>query len=188
MCHVNPCYSLYVVLEHGIKVLYLQLLKALYGCVQSALLWYELFSGTLQGMGFSLNPYDPCVANKTINGKQCTIVWYVDDNKISHVDAHVVTQIIEALESHFGKMTVTRGQKHTFLGMDLVFNDDGTVRISMSKYVKDAITVFGEDVSKGVTTPAQQDIFEVDETSPRLDHAQAELFHMVVAKLLYVFK
>jgi hypothetical protein len=55
-------------------VLYLELLKALYGCVQSALLWYELFSSTLQGMGFELNPYDACVANKVIDGKQCTIV------------------------------------------------------------------------------------------------------------------
>jgi len=67
----------------------------------------------------------------------------VDDNKISHVDAHVAMQIIEAIESHFEKMTVTRGHKHTFLGMDLVFNDDGTVKISMSEYVKDAINVFG---------------------------------------------
>jgi len=50
MCHVNPHYSQYVVLENGMKVLYLQLLKALYGCIQSALLWYELFSSTLQGM------------------------------------------------------------------------------------------------------------------------------------------
>jgi len=58
----------------------------------------------------------------------------------------------------------------------------------MSEYVKDAIPVFGEDVSKGVTTPAQQNIFEVDETPPRLDHAQAELFHTVVAKLLHVSK
>jgi len=29
MYHVNPCYSQYVVLEHGIKVLYLQLLRRL---------------------------------------------------------------------------------------------------------------------------------------------------------------
>ena len=75
-------------------------------------------------MGFVLNPYDPCVANKIINGKQCTIVWYVDDNKISHVDAQVVTQIIELIEQHFGKMTVTRGKKHVFLGMEICFNDD----------------------------------------------------------------
>jgi len=87
MCHVNQRYSAYIMIEDGKKVLYLRLLKALYRCVQSALLWYELFSMSLQGMGFVLNPYDPCVANKIINGKQCTIVWYVDDNKISHINA-----------------------------------------------------------------------------------------------------
>ena len=35
-------------------------------------------------MGFVINPYDMCVASKTINGKQCTIVWYVDDLKVSY--------------------------------------------------------------------------------------------------------
>jgi len=85
MCQVNPKYKKFVVVEHGKKVLYLQLLKALYGCVQSALLWYELFTGPLVDMGFKLNPYDPCVANSQVKGKQCTVVWYVDNNKISHV-------------------------------------------------------------------------------------------------------
>jgi hypothetical protein len=48
-------------------VLYLKLIKALYGCVKLALLWYELFAGTLIKLGFELNPYDMCVANKVIN-------------------------------------------------------------------------------------------------------------------------
>ncbi len=74
MCDVCSDYEKFVCYENGKKVLYLELLKALYGCVQSALLWYELFSSTLQGMGFELNPYDACVTNKVIDGKQCTIV------------------------------------------------------------------------------------------------------------------
>ncbi len=102
------------VLRKRKKVLYLQLLKALYGCVQSALLWYELFSSTLQGMGFTLNPYDVCVANKTIDKRQCTIVWHVDDTKISHVDEKAVSHVIEKIEAKFGKMTVTRGREHVF--------------------------------------------------------------------------
>jgi len=57
MCQVNPKYEKFVVIENGKKVLYLQLLKALYGCVQSALLWYNLFTNTLVRMGFKLNPY-----------------------------------------------------------------------------------------------------------------------------------
>jgi hypothetical protein len=69
MCRVSEHYEQFVTYENGKKVLYLQLLKALYGCVKSALLWYELFTGTLQKLGFVLNDYDPCVANMVINEK-----------------------------------------------------------------------------------------------------------------------
>ena len=155
MCKANNKYESFVAVENGTKVLYLRLLKALYGCVKSALLWYELFTSTLQEMGFELNPYDPCVANKIINGKQCTIGWYVDDNKISHVDPAVVTSIIEKIEEKFDKMTVTRGKVHTFLGMTITLQKDRTVKIEMKEYVKDAIEDFGEDVSKRAATPAK---------------------------------
>jgi hypothetical protein len=114
ICTVNSEYNFFVVIENGVKVLYQQLLKALYGCVQSALLWYELFSGTLKEMGFELNPYNLCIANKMIEGNLCNIAWYADDNKISHVKESVVTDVITAIEKSFGKMTVTRGKQHVF--------------------------------------------------------------------------
>lgn len=40
-----------------------------------------------------------------------------DGLKISHVDPQVVTNIIEQIEERFGKMMVTRGDEHVFLGM-----------------------------------------------------------------------
>jgi len=48
-----------------------------------------------------INPYNQCVANKMINGKQCTIIWNVDDLKISHVDKNVVEDIIKGLNKKF---------------------------------------------------------------------------------------
>ena len=60
-----------------------------------------------------------CVVNKEINGSQCTIVFYVDDNKISHVDPDVVTQVIDEISKKFGKMKVTRGTKFDYLGMTI---------------------------------------------------------------------
>ena len=45
LCKMNSKYEEYITVESGKKVLYVQLLKALYGCVVSALLWYELFLG-----------------------------------------------------------------------------------------------------------------------------------------------
>ena len=84
-------------------------------------------------MGFKVNPYDPCVANKTIDGSQCTICWYVDDTKISHVSSSVVDSVISSIENKFGKMTVTRGSKHTFVGIDIEFTKTGTVILSMDE-------------------------------------------------------
>ena len=48
----------------------------------------------LKNMGFQPNPYDLCVANKDLNGKQCTIAWYVDDNKVSYVEHDVIDDVI----------------------------------------------------------------------------------------------
>jgi Reverse transcriptase (RNA-dependent DNA polymerase) len=186
MCSVNPRYNEFVAIEHGKKVLYLRLLKALYGCVKSALLWYDLFTGKLKERGFTLNPYDPCVANSDIEGSQCTVCWYVDDTKISHVSPHVVTKVVKAIEESFGTMTVTRGTKHTFLGMDIEFNNDGTVSMVMNSYIIEAVNDFAEDVSSPAATPCGKGLFNIDPASEALATEKAELFHSIVAKLLYI--
>lgn len=56
MCSVNPEYTDTFVYENIHKVLYMQILRSMYGRIEAALLWYNLFSTTLQDMGFELNP------------------------------------------------------------------------------------------------------------------------------------
>jgi len=75
-------------------MLYVKLKKALYRTLQDALLFWRLFIDTLIEWGFRLNEYEKCVVNKTINGQLCTIIWHVDDLKISHVEKKVVEYII----------------------------------------------------------------------------------------------
>ena len=83
--------------KNGKKVLYTQLHKALYGAgVQASLLFYKKLSSFLiNEHGFVANPYNKCVVNKIVNAKQCTILWYVDNLKISHIDPSVVDSMIE---------------------------------------------------------------------------------------------
>ena len=188
MCDVNPVYRNYVSRgKNGRKVLFLRLARALYGCVKSALLWYQLFSSTLQQMGFTLNPYDLCVANAEIKGAQCTVVWYVDDNKISHIDPRVVSDIIARIESKFGKMTVTRGDEHEFLGMKIVLNrETSTARITMSSYLRESIEESGMNIVREAATPATHNLFEVGENSQPLQTKEADVFRRIICKLLYV--
>ena len=88
-------YHPHMVEEKGKPVIYVELLKALYGTLRAARLFWETLSRKLQEWGFTINPYDSCVANKELDGQQCTITWHVDDLKISHVDEHVVRSIIQ---------------------------------------------------------------------------------------------
>jgi len=78
-------------------MLYIKLRKALYGTLQAVLLFSRLLSDKLIEWGFELNDYDKCIMNKIINGKQCTIIWPVDDLKISHIDKKVVENTLDKL-------------------------------------------------------------------------------------------
>jgi hypothetical protein len=96
--------------------------------------------------------------------------------------------VIEQIEQKFGKMTVTRGKEHVFLGMDIKFHTNGTADIKMKDYIKEAIDEFGEDITRSAATPAKRDLFDIDENSGELTKVEGETFHSIVAKLLYVSK
>ena len=185
----DPIYKNFVhINKTGKKVLYVKLTKAMYGCMKAARLFYENLSTYLLEMGFKINAYDLCTANKIIDGKQCTIVWHVDDLKISHVDPNVVTTVLKQLESKYGEMSITRGKKHTYVGINFDFKTDGTVDIEMHDYLKECIAEFPEDVSKSTTSPASSHLFEVNDESKALDPSKMETFHKIVAKLLFACK
>jgi hypothetical protein len=77
-------------------------MNALYGTMVASLLFYKKFVTSLKKQGFELNPYDPCVANKTVDGKVLTVCFHVDDNKISHKSSKVVDATIKWLREEYG--------------------------------------------------------------------------------------
>ncbi len=83
--------------KRGQKVLLVQCLNALHGTMVAALLYCKMFVKSLTKQGFKLNPYDACVANKTVNSKQITICFDVNDCKISHESNKVVDTTIACL-------------------------------------------------------------------------------------------
>jgi hypothetical protein len=192
MCKVNPEHTKNVVMGKGKKVLYLEILRALYGCIESALRWYELYTETLHKEGFVINPYDRCVANKVINGKQCTIVWYVDDNKVSHVDPIVVTEVIDIMKGHFGDLTVSRGKKHRFLGMNIELTDDRKLKIEMKDQLQETVDMFTQleekEITETVTSPARPNLRDVNEECDKLTGEKRDGFHSIVMKLLWIIK
>ena len=170
-------------------MLYVELLKALYGTLRAARLFWERLSKQLVAWGFEINPYDSCVANKSINGKQCSVVWHVDDLKISHAETHGVDDFIRDLEMEFGKeapLSKSRGKVHDYLGMILDFSVPGELQVNMIPYVKMVLANAPDDMYGWAPTPAAQHLYKVNEINPEpVDADKAEIFHSLTIQLLY---
>ena len=70
----HDLYSSYVTKEKGEKVMYVELLKALYGTLWAArLFWGKLQAKLVNDWDFVPNRYDSCVVNKKVNNKQLTM-------------------------------------------------------------------------------------------------------------------
>ena len=182
--------------KSGRKLLYVQLNKAMYGTIKAAMLfWKNLSTHLINEMGFIANSHDLCVVNKTINGQQYTIYFYVDDLKISHKDPNIVEKMLEELESKYGKIGTVWSKDHTCVGMRLIFNDDKSVTIDMDQYTKETIEEFSEIINKSVTTTASEYLFKVDPMRRNLGKKRKRYFigsllncYSYVNKLDWIFQ
>ena len=202
-------YEPYVVInKRGEKSLLVECHNAIYGTMVAGLLYYRKFTSSLKERGFEMNPYDPCVWNKTIKGKQLTICFHVDDCKISHVNVRVVDYTIDWLRKEYesiftdgsGKMKVARGKVHTYVGMTLDFTESKIVKVTMFAYIDEIVQAWDKACSeledgyvvvsgrKRIATAAPDDLFKVDEDATKLDQARAKAFHNLTAKMIYVAK
>ena len=147
------------------EVMYVQLTKALYSMMQAALLFWKNLTGYLTELGFALNPYDECMANKQINGSQCMVLWHVDDMKISHVSDEVLDEVIAGLNKWYGKiapLTVTCGKVHNYLGMTIDYSVPGKVIICMDDYVKGILDEAPSNMAGVVLAPvAEHLLFDI---------------------------
>ena len=187
----HEMYKDYVVEEKGEQVMYMELLKALYGTLRAArLFWQKLSKQLIDEWGFTPNKYDDCVVNKMINGQQMTVVWHVDDLKVSHVDTTEVEKFVKQMEETFGQetpLTVSWGQVHDYLGMTLDFRTKGEVQICMEHYIDMMLQDAPEEMKGTATTPAAPHLFKVNNKDPQLlGPEKKKIFMHLVIQGLYL--
>ena len=108
-----------------------KLRKALYGCIESAVLWYKELSSTLLDLGFNKNPYDQCSFTRDRSGETDSILVYVDDLMLTSKSQLVLTKIADALRTKYKEVTTKEGSQHDFLGVHWNFGAPGEVTLSM---------------------------------------------------------
>jgi hypothetical protein len=148
------------------KCLYVQLDKALYGCVESAQLWFMELKSFMENLGFVANPADECIYNKlNADGSQLTVTTYVDDLTITCVNETHIDSLLDLLKDKYQEITIKRGNEHFYLGM--LFTLDytlGVVNVSMNKYVDELLKE--NDVSGVSQFPSPVDLLDHDDEDP----------------------
>jgi hypothetical protein len=165
-----------------------KLKKALYGCVESARLWFEKISGDLIELGFRPNDYDPCVFNRGSLPEQTTVAIHVDDMFVSAPTEDDIDQLLSELSAKYANLSVKRGRILDYLGMTFDFSVSGKCKVTMQGYIEELLNEV-KDIIQGVSnTPASHNLFSIDELSELLCASEKELYHSLTAKLLYLGK
>jgi hypothetical protein len=86
------------------------------------------------------------------------------------------------------KLSMHTGKKHDYLGVDMEFNDDGTLEVSMIAYIRNVIAEFPEIIQGKTATPAADHLFTVRDRKDAkpLEEERVLAFHHTVAQLLFM--
>ena len=71
------------------------------------------------------------MANKTVDIKQMTVVWHVEDLHIPHKNQDTVDALINKLSKRYRKeadLKIHRGKVHKYLGTKLDYREEGKVK------------------------------------------------------------
>jgi hypothetical protein len=182
LCKIDPKYQEYQCEDGSIVV---QLLRALYGLVESSVLWYDELSCSLKENGYAVNQFERCVFTKEERGEIVSIVGvFVDDLLILSKNDGYIQELYGNLLSKYEDVKINRDLKLKYLGMIFDYSVPEEVSITMPSFVEDLLKNAAPGIAK---TPAAADLYEVGE-SELLSHDEKIAFHSDTAKLLYMAK
>ena len=118
-----------------------------------------------------------------------TVVWHVDNLKVSHVDTKEVENFIQQMEETFVKDTplaISRGKIHDYLGMTLDFRNKGKVHIDMEHYIDMMLQDAPMEMEGVPNMPVKAHLFKMNSEDPqRLGDEQKKIFvHLVMQGLI----
>jgi Reverse transcriptase (RNA-dependent DNA polymerase) len=183
LMQLDPSYEKYREPDDTVVV---RLDKALYGCVEASLLWYNDLKSKLTADSFVENPYDRCVFNKIgKSGKQISIVLHVDDLMVTSESQDDLDTFGLYLKRVYPETRTTSGTILDYVGMTFDFTTAGEVRVTMDKCIDDILSGCGVTTTK--VTPGASVLFDVRD-APKATESEAKWFHTHVAKILYLAK
>lgn len=182
-CEADPSYGK---LREKDGTLVVKLVKALYGCLESAKLFYDLCRAVLISIGFRVSTRDPCVFFKLNSQEELQeiICMHVDDGLVFARSQKQLDQLSDSLLAGFGDVVFHHGDQLPYLGMNLDLRESGYCTITMPKFVAEILPL--SDANSSPVTPAADNVFDVNPLCTPLNQNDAIFFHSLVAKFAYL--
>jgi hypothetical protein len=117
--------------------------------------------------------------------KKITVAFHVDDILVTCQLDSAIDDLVTHLQCNFKEISAVRGNKHSYLAMNLEVDVRG-IHLDMMGYIDKCLE--GKSTKKHVKSPATDDLFDTPEESEALSEAGKKRFHSDVAKLLYLAK
>jgi hypothetical protein len=84
--------------------------------------------------------------------------------------------------------SASTGLIHDYLGITINLDERHKVKFTMIDYLEGILSEMPSDIEGIARTPAQDDLFTVNESSPLLNVKDADFYHRTTARLLFVAK
>jgi hypothetical protein len=171
--------------------MYFRVCKYVYGLVEASRKFYEKLDRTLIAMGYQRSAADSCLYFKDYPEGQHTLCCYVDDI-FSLSPSERVSKIFEAEISKVFQIKVKTGSKLSYLGMNIICRDDGSIDVNQTGYVQDILDKYPlpDGIKKKARTPADpsylSDLSEGNNLGQQLDKKQKSLYASMIMSLMYV--
>jgi hypothetical protein len=143
-----------------------KLKKALYGLRQAPRVWFDTIRACLLHHDFQQSKLDDCYFWKNYpDEKSIDVSIHVDDGLVTTNTMPQLESLLVALQDKIRIIKTTRGLKHEYLSMVLVFDRTSRrVTISMPKYAKKILDEYPLENYKAVTTPYDKDLFKIQDS------------------------
>ncbi|KAL8276538.1 hypothetical protein RQP46_011086 [Phenoliferia psychrophenolica] len=165
------------------KGIVLKLNKALYGLKQSARLWNNLVHSDLVALGYRRTRTDACIYVKDLpNGRRTYIGLYVDDLLLVGADLDEFQKVKDLLHGKYGIKDL--GRANLLLGIQIEFNEDGSITLQQRAYLEACLERFGLTGCKTLSTPLDPNL-QLEPSSDVVDPNLRHRYLQAIGCLMY---
>lgn len=165
LCDRNAAYWLRYLRKDG-RIL-VKMNRLLYGYKEAAHYWWKTLLRMFTDAGFTACGSDECVLTRRDGDSTVHIAVTVDDCFCVASDAATKREVIKLCRDCFQEITVEEGNELNIIGMNFDFDRVGKqVTIRQQQFIRELVKAHG--VSKKSVTPALDDLYDEDPSSPVL--------------------